>query len=106
MVDLMSDERKVPTSRLGRFARLAAIGARAGASAVLGSAGKSAADQAADVLGTMRGVAAKVGQMASYVDGVIPDAQRDAYERAMTMLRSQAPRSSPEQVRATVEQEL
>jgi predicted unusual protein kinase regulating ubiquinone biosynthesis (AarF/ABC1/UbiB family) len=102
----MGEERKVPTSRLSRFARLAAIGARAGASAVLGGGGQSAAEQAADVLGTMRGLAAKMGQMASYVDGVIPEGQRDAYERAMTMLRAQAPRSSSAEVRALVESEL
>jgi predicted unusual protein kinase regulating ubiquinone biosynthesis (AarF/ABC1/UbiB family) len=102
----MDDERKLPTSRLGRFARLAAIGARAGASAVLGGGGKSAADQAAEVLGTMRGIAAKVGQMASYVDGVIPEGQRDAYEKAMSMLRAQAPRSSAAEVRAVIEEEL
>jgi predicted unusual protein kinase regulating ubiquinone biosynthesis (AarF/ABC1/UbiB family) len=102
----MSDHRKIPTSRLSRLARMAAVGARAGASAVMGGKGRGAAEQAADVLGTMRGLAAKVGQMASYVDGVIPEGQRDAYERAMGVLRSQAPRSSPQEIHATVESEL
>ncbi len=72
----------------------------------MGGKGRGAAEQAAEVLGTMRGLAAKMGQMASYVDGVIPEGQRDAYERAMSMLRSQAPRSSPEEVQKTVETEL
>lgn len=102
----MPDHRKIPTSRLSRLARLATVGARAGASAVLGGTGRGAAEQAAEVLGTMRGLAAKMGQMASYVDGVIPEKQRDAYERAMSVLRSQAPRSSPEEVRKTIETEL
>ena len=46
-------------------------------------AGESAAERAAEVLGTLRGVAAKVGQMASYVDGVVPEGQREAYELAL-----------------------
>jgi len=100
------EDRKIPTSRLSRFARLATVGARAGASAVLGGKGRGAAEQAAEVLGTMRGLAAKMGQMASYVDGVIPEGQRDAYEKAMSVLRSQAPRSSAAQVQKIVEAEL
>jgi predicted unusual protein kinase regulating ubiquinone biosynthesis (AarF/ABC1/UbiB family) len=102
----MTEHRKIPTSRLSRFARLATVGARAGASAVMGGKGRGAAEQAAEVLGTMRGLAAKMGQMASYVDGVIPEGQRDTYEKAMSVLRSQAPRSSPAEVHRTVETEL
>jgi predicted unusual protein kinase regulating ubiquinone biosynthesis (AarF/ABC1/UbiB family) len=66
----------------------------------------STAKQAAEVLGTLRGLAAKVGQMASYIDGVIPEGQRDAYEAAMKGLQAAAPRSSSAQIRACVEQEL
>ena len=44
--------------------------------------------------------------MASYVDGVVPEAQRDAYEASLRMLRSQAPKSSHVQIRALVESEL
>ena len=54
----------------------------------------------------MRGLAAKVGQMASYVDGLVPEAQRDAFESSLKVLRSQAPRSSPTQIRAVIEKEL
>ena len=67
-------ENKVPGGRLGRMARLAALGLKTGAGAVLGrddDNGKAAADRATEVLGTMRGLAAKVGQMASYVDGLV-----------------------------------
>ena len=35
-----------------------------------------AAEHAAEVLGNLRGVAAKVGQMAGYVDGVVPEPLR------------------------------
>jgi predicted unusual protein kinase regulating ubiquinone biosynthesis (AarF/ABC1/UbiB family) len=101
-------EKKVPGGRLGRMARLAALGLKTGAGAVLSRSddGKAAADRAAEVLGTMRGLAAKVGQMASYVDGLVPESKRDAFETSLKVLRAQAPRSSAQQVRAVVEQEL
>jgi len=99
--------RKVPEGRLGRLARLAGVGARTGASMLLSRGdGASAARHAAEVLGTLRGVAAKVGQMASYVDGVVPEAQRGAYEAALRSLRAAAPTSSPEAIRRAVEEDL
>ncbi|HTA94032.1 MAG TPA: AarF/UbiB family protein, partial [Polyangiaceae bacterium] len=102
----MADDRKIPEGRVGRFVRLAGLGARTGASLLLSKGADSAAERAADVLGTLRGVAAKVGQMASYVDGVVPEGQRDAYEAALRKLREQAPTSSIAEIRAQVEREL
>jgi predicted unusual protein kinase regulating ubiquinone biosynthesis (AarF/ABC1/UbiB family) len=101
-------EKKVPGGRLGRMARLASLALETGAGAMFRreDAGKAAADRAAEVLGTMRGLAAKMGQMASYVDGLVPEGQRDAFETSLKVLRAQAPRSSSEQVRAVVEREL
>jgi predicted unusual protein kinase regulating ubiquinone biosynthesis (AarF/ABC1/UbiB family) len=91
---------------MGRFVRLAGLGARTGASLLLSKGAESAAERAADVLGTLRGVAAKLGQMASYVDGVVPEGQREAYEGALRKLREQAPTSSSAEIRAVVEEEL
>ncbi|MDI1450733.1 AarF/ABC1/UbiB kinase family protein [Polyangium sp. 6x1] len=103
----MTDERKIPEGRLGRLARLAAVGARTGASLIRGtSAADTAANKAAEMLGTLRGLAAKAGQMASYVDGMVPEAQREAYETAMRKLRTAAPTSSPAAIRARVEEDL
>ena len=102
----MADDRKIPEGRVGRFVRLAGLGARTGASLLISKGAESAAERAADVLGTLRGVAAKVGQMASYVDGVVPEGQREAYEAALRKLREQAPTSSVAEIRAVVEQEL
>ena len=98
----------LPASRLGRLARLAKLGLQTGASAVLGRQddGKADAARAADVLGTMRGLAAKVGQMASYVDGLVPESKRDAFEASLRVLRAQGPRSSAAQIRAVIEAEL
>jgi predicted unusual protein kinase regulating ubiquinone biosynthesis (AarF/ABC1/UbiB family) len=102
----MADERSLPGSRIGRLARLAAMGMRTGASVLVDRGGGSAAEHAAEVLGHLRGLAAKVGQMASYVDGLVPEQQAPAFEAGLKALRAQAPRSSPEAVRALVEEEL
>jgi predicted unusual protein kinase regulating ubiquinone biosynthesis (AarF/ABC1/UbiB family) len=100
------NERRVPEGRLSRLTRLAAAGARSGASLLLSKKGESAAAATAEALGTLRGLAAKVGQMASYVDGVVPEQHREAYEAAMGKLRAAAPSSSITEVRALVEEEL
>ena len=97
---------KLPEGRFGRLARMASLGVRTGASLLLSDDGDAAAKQALEVLGSLRGLAAKVGQMASYVDGMVPDAHRDAYESALRTLRTAAPTSSPEAIRALVEDEL
>lgn len=103
----MTNEKKIPEGRLGRFVRLAGVGARSGVSLLRGSsAADVAAEKAAEMLGTLRGLAAKAGQMASYVDGMIPEAQRDAYETAMKSLRAAAPTSSPAAIRKIVEEEF
>jgi predicted unusual protein kinase regulating ubiquinone biosynthesis (AarF/ABC1/UbiB family) len=82
------------------------VGARAGAGFLISKGGPDAADYAAEVLGTLRGLAAKVGQTLSYVDGLVPEAQRETYERALGRLRDATPRSAPEAIRGLIEDEL
>jgi predicted unusual protein kinase regulating ubiquinone biosynthesis (AarF/ABC1/UbiB family) len=101
----MSDE-PPPTKRLTRLLRLAEVGARSGSALLYQRGAESAARRAADVLGNLRGLAAKVGQMASYVDGFVPEGQRELYQRALTQLQAAAPHSSPAAARALVEAEL
>ena len=103
----MAEDGKLPTGRIVRLARLAAAGARSGGGMLLSRDGAArAASEAADMLGHMRGLAAKAGQMASYVDGMVPEEFRPAFEKGMAKLRAAAPSSSPEQIRAVVEEEL
>jgi len=102
----VAKSRTLPTGRLGRVVRLAGVGARAGAGFLISKGGPDAADYAAEVLGTLRGLAAKVGQTLSYVDGLVPEAQRETYERALGKLRDSTPRSAPEKVRGLIEDEL
>jgi len=101
----MSDDAKLPTGRLGRLARLARAGA-SGGMALLRSDASGSVDTAAKLLGQLRGVATKVGQMASYVDGVIPEERREAFEAGMTKLRAAAPRTTTARIRTLVEAEL
>jgi len=102
----VSDDTPLPRGRLQRLARLARAGARTGAQLLLDRQSDAAARKAAETLGQLRGVATKVGQMASYVDGVVPDGHRETYERWMKGLQAQAPRSSIAEVRALVEDQL
>lgn len=101
----MSNESQLPAGRFQRFARLAAMSVRTGAGMLMDKQSGGAA-HAAEVLGNLRGIAAKVGQMASYVDGMVPEAQQPAYEAALRTLQAQAPRSSAQAIRARVEEEL
>jgi predicted unusual protein kinase regulating ubiquinone biosynthesis (AarF/ABC1/UbiB family) len=101
-----NDPVTVPQGRLGRVARLGALAIGMAGGAVLGRSNEDVAEQAANVLGNLRGLAAKIGQMASYVDGLVPEDKRTAFEASLKFLRAQAPRSSPEAIRELVEAEL
>ncbi len=103
---MVASERKVPEGRLSRFAMLASLGAKTGASLLTKGSSQVAAERTAEVLGRMRGLAAKVGQIASYVDGVIPEGSREVYEKALSGLRDSAMTSSFSGVRATLEEDL
>ena len=105
-VSVDSDPKHLPVGRLSRLSKLARVGLRTGASLLLSRDSVAAAKQAAEVLGRLRGLAAKVGQMASYVDGFVPEAQRETYELALRGLQAAAPRSATPAIRALVESEL
>jgi len=102
----MSTDKKLPAGRLGRLVRLAELGARTGTTMLLNRDSTDAAKRAAEILGNLRGIAAKVGQMAGYVDGLVPDEHRDVYQASMKTLLAQAPRSSPEAIKRLIEEEL
>jgi predicted unusual protein kinase regulating ubiquinone biosynthesis (AarF/ABC1/UbiB family) len=94
------------TKRLSRLLRLAEVGARTGGALLAQRGADAAARRTAEVLGNLRGLAAKVGQMASYVDGFVPEAQRELYQSTLAQLQTAAARSSPEAARQVVEAEL
>ena len=96
----------VPTGRFRRLAKSTRAGAGAGAGALLGVQSRAAVQDAAQTLGELRGLAAKVGQLVGYVDGFSPERQSAVFERAMAPLQCRAPHSPPQLVRGVVEQEL
>jgi predicted unusual protein kinase regulating ubiquinone biosynthesis (AarF/ABC1/UbiB family) len=103
-------DKRLPTSRLGRLGRLALLGGRMTGGKLAGLIGvkndQKLATAATEALGQMRGLALKVGQMASYVDGVVPEEHRAIYEKTMASLRAAAPTMAPEAARRVIEQEL
>jgi predicted unusual protein kinase regulating ubiquinone biosynthesis (AarF/ABC1/UbiB family) len=88
--------------------QLASLGMRSTAAAVMGASddGAGLARATVETLGAMRGLALKVGQMASYVDGCIPVDYQDAFERTLRTLRDGAPAMSEREAARVVRTEL
>src|SRR5256714_14650114 len=65
-----------------------------------------AAERMVDVLGTMKGAAMKIGQLASFIDTeFIPEEYRELYQEKLSKLRTSAPPMSWDQVRGVLEEE-
>lgn len=66
-----------------------------------------AAQRMVNVLGTMKGAAMKIGQLASFIDiDFLPPEYRDLYQRELSELRSSAPPMPWKQVRKVLDEEL
>lgn len=116
----MADQKpkdKPPTSKLGRLAKLAGLAPRTipfaieGARRVLG--GKRTEEEEAEahermgaelkktseamlkVLGEMKGLPLKFGQMASYIDGIAPPGHEERFQAELKKLLDKAPPLSP-----------
>jgi predicted unusual protein kinase regulating ubiquinone biosynthesis (AarF/ABC1/UbiB family) len=96
----------LPESRFERAARLARMGAATGLGLVTGKNTELLAEQATAVLGTLRGMAAKVGQIASTVEGMLPESLDATFSSALSRLRDQTDTSPYPEVRAVIESEL
>ncbi len=65
-----------------------------------------AAERMVDTLGTMKGAAMKIGQLASFVDtDFLPDEYRELYQDKLANLRSEAPAMPWKQVRKVLDEE-
>jgi len=65
-----------------------------------------AAERMVDVLGTMKGAAMKIGQLASFIDTeFIPEEYRDLYQDKLSKLRSEAPAMPWKKVKDVLEEE-
>jgi predicted unusual protein kinase regulating ubiquinone biosynthesis (AarF/ABC1/UbiB family) len=115
---------KIPTSRVGRTAKIGGLaagqairqaGTRAanvartqeGRNAALERRNIEAAEQIVTALGTMKGAAMKVGQVMSFLDvGLVPEEYREEFQQKLAALRDAAPAVSFKDMRTVIEQEL
>ncbi|MFC8047410.1 ABC1 kinase family protein [Nocardia sp. NPDC057353] len=114
----------VPTSRLARGTKLGAVAAGSvirSRRTRLSMRGRSEAvrakmaeesmirttEQVVMVLGTMKGVAMKLGQMMSVLDlDLVPEAHRERFQQRLAVLRNAAPTVSFAAMRAVIEEDL
>jgi predicted unusual protein kinase regulating ubiquinone biosynthesis (AarF/ABC1/UbiB family) len=120
----MSPRDRIPTSRVGRTARIGGLAAsqavrqagtlatnigrtREGKDAALERRQIEAAEQIVAALGTMKGAAMKVGQVLSFLDvGLIPPEHREEFQRKLGALRDAAPTVTFKEMRKVIEEEL
>ncbi len=67
---------------------------------------RDSAEQAAKTLGELKGLALKVGQTLSYVDGILPPHATDTYQKALAKLQNMAPTVSFEEIKVELERGL
>ncbi len=67
---------------------------------------QQSAERALKVLGDLRGLALKLGQTMSYVDGILPPEATDVYQKTLAKLQSNAPTVSFAEIRAEIERGL
>ncbi|WP_433758634.1 ABC1 kinase family protein [Nocardia sp. CA-135398] len=116
--------KQVPTSRLARGTKLGAVAASSVIRTQrtrLSMRGRSAAvrakmaeesmirttEQVVTVLGTMKGVAMKLGQMMSVLDlDLVPESHRERFQKRLAVLRNAAPTVSFESMRQVIEEDF
>src|SRR3954452_24950233 len=121
---MAKDEPSIPTGRIRRTAKVAQVISASGA----GYAGASArsvgrgqerrteqldrvhmeaAERMVDALGSMKGAAMKIGQLASFIDtDFLPPEYRELYQEKLSKLRDSAPPMPWKDVKAVLEYEL
>src|SRR5215208_2551317 len=115
---------RIPTSRVARTARLGGLAAGQAAKQAGTRAGNvfrtdegktqalekrhiEAAEQIVEALGTMKGAAMKVGQVASFLDvGLVPEEYREEFQRKLGELRDAAPKVRFDDMKKVIEQDL
>src|SRR5213082_2775208 len=116
-------DQSIPQGRVARTARVGSVigsqgaryaGTRAAnvvrskerATEALDSRHLEAAERMVDVLGTMKGAAMKIGQLASFIDTeFIPEEYRELYQDKLATLRSEAPSMPWKKVKSVLEEE-
>lgn len=121
---MAKDPDKIPTSRIGRSARIGRLAAtqtvkQAGTRAA--NVGRSqdrankalekrqveAAEQIVTALGSMKGAAMKIGQVMSFLDvGLVPPEYREDFQAKLAALRDAAPKVAFKDMRKVIESDL
>jgi predicted unusual protein kinase regulating ubiquinone biosynthesis (AarF/ABC1/UbiB family) len=99
------DQEKLST---GRVRRTAAVGAAVGSAGYKGVRGdhQAAAERMVKTLGQLKGGAAKIAQLASFIDtDFIPDEYRGVYQAELGKLRADAPSMPWKDVKGVLEEE-
>ncbi|MCW2991967.1 MAG: hypothetical protein JWM73_2561 [Solirubrobacterales bacterium] len=102
---MAKDQDKLTT---GRVRRTAAVGAAVGAAGYRGARGdhQAAAERMVKTLGQLKGGAAKIAQLASFIDtDFIPDEYRGVYQAELGKLRADAPSMPFSDVKGVLEEE-
>jgi len=115
---------RIPTSRVGRTARIGGLAAgqairqagthvtnvartKDGRETALERRHIEAAEQIVEALGRMKGAAMKLGQVMSFLDvGLVPEEYREEFQRKLGKLRDAAPTVTLKDMRKVIEQEL
>src|SRR3954463_5132488 len=115
---------RIPTSRVGRTARLGGLVAGQGArwlgnraadvvrseeraDQARGEWARRAADELVEQLGQMKGAAMKLGQVLSTVDwDLVPEGEREAFKERLRALRDSAPSGPLGRLERLIEEEL
>jgi predicted unusual protein kinase regulating ubiquinone biosynthesis (AarF/ABC1/UbiB family) len=118
-----SEDRSIPKNRLNRSARVGMrvgfegarfAGAKAGGLVRRGDRQREHMDEVAlesaermvDTLGTMKGAAMKMGQLASFIDtDFLPDEYRELYQEKLGKLRTSSPPMPWEKVQKVIDEE-
>src|ERR671936_101335 len=121
---MSKDDHSIPTGRMRRTAKVAQVigasgagyaGARARSvgrgrevrTEQLDRAHMEAAERMVDALGSMKGAAMKIGQLASFIDtDFLPPEYRELYQEKLSKLRDSAPPMPWKDVKAVLEDEL
>src|SRR3954469_6080878 len=121
---MAKEDKSIPTGRIRRTAKVAQVigasgagyaGARARSvgrgeearTEQLDRAHLEAAERMVDALGSMKGAAMKIGQLASFIDtDFLPPEYRELYQEKLSKLRDSAPPMPWKDVKAVLEDEL
>ena len=117
------DDEEIPTSRVQRTAKVGSVVGASGAkyagtrarnlvrskeeaAQALDRSHLEAAERMVDALGSMKGAAMKIGQLASFIDTeFLPPEYRELYQDKLSTLRSEAPAMSWKTVKSVLEEE-